>query len=125
MFKMMTLTALSLIVSSSAFADHVCHRGDQTLKITYSALNASGTESQVKATLTTPSSEEVFTGTYTLNPDHFWGYSMTNAQGEAVGLKIQTVHSYGGRCGRCGDMGTSTYALLTLPQAETQDYLCD
>lgn len=126
MFKIITLTAWSLILSSSAFADYVCHRGDQNLKITYGPLNATGTKSDVKATLTTPSAEEVFTGTYSINNSQLWAYSMTNAQGEAVGLEMKWVRSYGGRCGRCGDSGSyTTYALLTLPNAEVQDFICD
>lgn len=126
MFKIMTLTALSLILSQAAFAKYVCHNNDNTLTIEHTALSVDGLKSEVIATLTTPTSKEVFTGTYNLASKIGAGYSMNNAQGEPVGIEITKVQSYGGRCGRCGDGGfVTTYALLTLPQAETVDFVCD
>jgi hypothetical protein len=127
MFKIITLTALSLIFSQAAFASYNCHNGAETLKVVHAGYSADGKKTMVTATLTGSGPEQVFTGTYKLSNDAAgpYGYSLTTAQGEPVGLEMKVVQSYGGRCGRCGDSSTTTYALLTLPQAETVDFLCD
>jgi hypothetical protein len=130
MYKMITLAALTLVLAQTALANYSCH-GDngETLNIEEDgAVRADGKTSQVTATFTTIAATEVFTGTKTVSsPSAPANYSLTNAQGEAVGLEIRVVNHYGGRCGRCGDdWGSSrTYALLTLPQQETVSYPCD